>query len=158
MSDETKQLVLVHDAERCTGCLFCMVACSHKHFGYVDLNKSNIRIFFDPKTLKFEAVYCHHCDDPLCMTACPVDAITKDEITGIVKVSPAKCIGCRLCNMMCPLSVPWFDVDARISRKCDFCDGDPECVKFCPTYALQVVPREQAKERLVKAYKVLVEG
>lgn len=158
MTNETEQMVLVHDPDRCVGCRFCMVACSHKHFGVVDLSKSNIRIYFDLKTLRFEAIYCHHCDDPICMAVCPVNAIVKDENTGIVRIQPAKCIGCRLCNTMCPLSVPWFDVNARISEKCNLCDGDPECVKFCPAYALQLVPREQAKKQLAIAYKVVTEG
>lgn len=153
--NETQQKVLIHDPERCTGCLFCMVSCSYKHHGYVDLNKANIKITFNPKLLKFEATYCHHCDEPICMTACPVDAISKDEITGIVKTNPAKCIGCHLCNIMCPLSVSWFDTEARISQKCDLCDGDPECVKFCPTYALRFVPREEVTDKLIKTYQVI---
>jgi len=32
-----------------------------------------------------------------------------------------------------------FDVLANKVIKCDFCDGDPQCVRFCETGAIQYV-------------------
>lgn len=34
--------------------------------------------------------------------------------------------------------------------KCDFCDGDPYCAKFCPTEAMQVKTRKEAYEFIKK--------
>jgi Fe-S-cluster-containing hydrogenase component 2 len=32
-----------------------------------------------------------------------------------------------------------FYPDLRMPRKCDFCIGQPQCVKYCPTNALSWV-------------------
>ncbi|MHA1594022.1 MAG: 4Fe-4S dicluster domain-containing protein [Candidatus Baldrarchaeia archaeon] len=147
------QMVLVYNPWRCTGCTSCMIACSYKHYGVLDYNLSNIKISFAEELKRFEAVYCHHCEEPICATVCPVSAIVKDEDTGIVTIDVMKCIGCQLCNVMCPLSVPWFNEALRVSIKCDLCDGDPECVKFCSSRALRFVPREEATALLKEIYK-----
>jgi Fe-S-cluster-containing dehydrogenase component len=33
--------------------------------------------------------------------------------------------------MACPFDHPFFDVTERVTVKCDYCDGDPQCVAFC---------------------------
>jgi Fe-S-cluster-containing hydrogenase component 2 len=38
-----------------------------------------------------------------------------------------------------------IDTAARKVIKCDLCDGDPMCVKFCETKALQFLDESQAK-------------
>jgi Fe-S-cluster-containing hydrogenase component 2 len=32
-------------------------------------------------------------------------------------------------------------------QKCDLCEGEPKCVPFCPTQALEYVPADQAAKR-----------
>lgn len=123
-----------------------------RHFGYASFEKSFIQIRFNPDIKAFEAIYCHHCDNPYCMNICPVDAISKDEKTGIVKTNFLKCIGCGSCNLACPMSVPHRDPELRVAVKCDLCDGDPECVKACPTQAIQFVPRKKALDMLKTFY------
>ena len=73
-------------------------------------------------------------------------AIVKDEKTGIVRIDSMKCIGCKYCIIACPISIPWFDDEYRVAAKCDLCDGDPKCVKLCPSDAIIFVPREEARE------------
>ena len=38
-----------------------------------------------------------------CVAVCPVQALTKDPKTGIVKYDPDICTGCRYCMVGCPL-------------------------------------------------------
>lgn len=150
------QKVLMYHPERCTGCKSCEIGCSFLHFGEINLAKAHVRTVFNAETGEFEAVVCQHCEDPVCVAACPVEAISKDEKTGWVKINPLKCVGCKFCNYACPLSVPWFDKDHRVSAKCDFCDpvrkGKPVCVEFCSPKALEVVPRSKAQELYKKMY------
>lgn len=44
--------------------------------------------------------------------------------------------------------------EALISRQCDLCGGDPQCVRLCPTGALAFLPKKSAhlpkSDRLAK--------
>lgn len=86
---------------------------------------------------------CLHCVDPSCVSACPVSAMTKDPVNGIVSYSVEACIGCRYCVAACPFGVPRFTFDTpdpKIS-KCQLCkhryaDGKySACAEACPTGA-----------------------
>jgi len=138
--------VLIFDPERCTGCRYCEVACAFKHYGVTSPEKSHIRIFVDEQRMKIEASNCQHCEEPVCAASCPEDAITKDEGTGWVMLNSMKCIGCKSCILACPLSCPWFDEEHHIAAKCDFCDGDPVCAKYCSPQAIRVGTRAEALE------------
>jgi carbon-monoxide dehydrogenase iron sulfur subunit len=146
------QKVLLYDPTRCTGCRYCEIACVFYHFKQFDLEKAHMHVQFDEKNAEFEAIYCQHCDEPVCVAACPNEAAVKDEETGLVRINPIRCIGCKTCTFACPLSVPWFNEDYKISMKCDFCDGDPQCAKFCSPQAIRVVTREEAWEFNKKQY------
>ncbi len=140
------QKVLLYDPAKCTGCRYCEVACSYYHFKEFSLEKAHLHVQFDEKNGDFEAIYCQHCDEPVCVAACPSEAAVKIEDTGLVRINPMKCIGCKTCTFACPLSVPWFNPDYRISMKCDFCDGDPQCAKFCSPQAIRVTTRKEASQ------------
>lgn len=142
----SRQKVLLYDPSRCTGCRYCEIACAFYHFKRFSFEKTHLHIEFDEKNAEFEAVYCQHCDEPVCVASCPSEAALKDEETGLVKINPVRCIGCKTCTITCPLSVPWFDADYRVAMKCDFCDGDPQCAKFCSPQAIRVVTRKEAWE------------
>lgn len=86
---------------------------------------------------------CFHCVDPSCVSACPVSAMTKDPLNGIVAYNVEACIGCRYCVAACPFGVPRFTFDTpdpKIS-KCELCrhrlpDGKyAACAEVCPTGA-----------------------
>jgi len=40
---------------------------------------------------------CNHCLEPSCLIGCPVEAYSKDSLTGIVDHDPEICIGCQYC-------------------------------------------------------------
>ena len=148
--------VFVFIQDKCTGCMECNVVCAFSHFGVADFDKSYITIIPDPnKQFYFIGIHCAHCDDPICKASCPVDAIIKDEKTGLVFIDSLKCIGCQFCIVACPISQPRFDVERRVAVKCDFCkfyNYDPRCVKFCPAGALKLLPREEAR-KLAQTYR-----
>jgi len=110
-----------------------------------------------PADVKFQ---CMHCDQPGCVSACIVAAITKHE-NGAVTWDGDKCIGCRYCMVACPFQIPAFEYNKAIQpeiMKCDFCferisEGKlPACVEICPTETLTYGKRkdliEIAKERI----------
>jgi Fe-S-cluster-containing dehydrogenase component/DMSO reductase anchor subunit len=98
---------------------------------------------------------CHHCLEPACMNACPVEAYEKDPITGIVRHLDDQCIGCQYCTLACPYDVPKYHPGKGIVRKCDMCsdrlrEGEaPACVQACPHEAIRirVVDVEDVRER-----------
>jgi len=141
---KSSQRVLLFDPTRCTGCRYCEIACSFYHFGTLGFEGAHLHVIFDEERNEFEAIYCQHCDEPICMAACPNDAITKDEETGWVRINSTICIGCKTCSIVCPLSAPWFNEKFHVSMKCDFCGGDPQCAKFCSPQAIRVTTREMA--------------
>ena len=90
--------------------------------------------------------HCMHCNEPDCLSACPVGAYTKRE-DGPVIYNATKCIGCRYCMNACPFGVPHFDWDKGLLAgayidKCTMCPQridiglEPACVATCPTSAL----------------------
>ncbi|MGQ9369645.1 hydrogenase 2 operon protein HybA [Azospirillum sp. ST 5-10] len=86
---------------------------------------------------------CLHCTDPSCVSVCPVSAMTKDPVSGIVSHDPDACIGCRYCVLSCPFGVPKYDYNAAFGeiRKCQLCKHRlaenllPACADVCPTGA-----------------------
>jgi len=45
-----------------------------------------------------------------------------------------------MCVIACPFGGMGIDTVAQQVIKCDLCDGDPICVRFCDPDALQFVP------------------
>lgn len=86
---------------------------------------------------------CMHCIDPDCVSACPVSALTKDPVNGIVHYNKDACIGCRYCQIACPFDIPKFEYGKAIPEivKCQMCShvqeagGIPGCCEYCPTGA-----------------------
>jgi len=115
--------VLVIDYEKCTGCRLCEQVCSVKHEGVVNPARSRIKV------IKWESAPCQ--------AICPVKAISRDESLNRAVVDYDTCIGCRMCVAICPFGAMTFDALAQKVIKCDFCDGDPLCAKFCDVKAIR---------------------
>jgi len=137
--------VLQVDIEKCVGCRTCEVACSLRNAGESNPTRSRIRIIRYERAGKFHnyvPMVCQQCSDPLCMEACPVNAISRDQGTGALVVDADSCVGCKVCSMACPIGGVSIDPVTDVAYKCDLCGGDPECVKVCDPEALTYVPKD----------------
>jgi formate dehydrogenase iron-sulfur subunit len=148
---DIKQKAFIFDATRCIDCRACMVACSVEN--KIDMDKTRIWVSgigmkgqFPNLTRASMVYHCMHCNEPDCLSACPVGAYNKRS-DGPVLYNAIKCIGCRYCMNACPFGVPHFDFDKGLLEgafidKCNFCPQridiglQPACVATCPTNAL----------------------
>lgn len=106
----------------------------------------------------FTKLSCYHCVDPSCVSACPVSAMLKDPVTGIVSYSKDACIGCRYCVAACPFGVPRFTYDLTFPfiSKCELCRQRIEkgqysaCAEVCPTGATIFGPVVDLKKEVAR--------
>ena len=165
----------------CIGCRKCVEACHKENNHDRRSNNSYIRVLemdkgsldlahgnahYDhavPAPGKFYLpIQCQQCDNPPCVSVCPVEATWKEE-DGIVVVDYNWCIGCRYCEAACPYharrfnwhkpEIPAAEINpqqsylsnrirpAGVMEKCTFClhltrKGKlPACLEVCPTGA-----------------------
>jgi Fe-S-cluster-containing dehydrogenase component len=162
MTTLIQQHAFLFDASRCIDCRACMVSCSVENS--IPMNKTRIWVSgvgvqgTFPELHRSSMVYhCMHCNQPSCLSACPVGAYTKLQ-DGPVLYDHEKCIGCRYCMNACPFGVPHFDYDMGVIEgafidKCMFCtqridNGQaPACVATCPTDALEYGDRDDLLAR-----------
>ena len=104
-----RRWVMVIDLSKCRNARKCVEACQSAHqlrpYEYhintlVMQESVNTPAYFMPKP-------CQHCDNPPCVSVCPVDATYKRQ-DGIVLIDNERCIGCRFCMAACPYSARIF--------------------------------------------------
>ena len=139
---------LVSDPLRCTGCRLCEVACSLKFEKKFGPGGSRIRVLSYPSHGIDIPIYCLHCEDAPCMARCPMDAIKRDEKTGVTFIDYNECTGCGKCANACPIGAIVYDPLEKGVFRCDLCSGKPKCVENCPTGTLvYTTPNKTAEER-----------
>lgn len=136
------------DLDRCSGCKACVTAC-HALNG-LDDNEAwrDVGLLVGGSrtqpVMQHVTAACHHCLEPGCLSACPVNAYEKDPRTGIVKHLDDQCFGCQYCTLACPYDVPKYHRAKGIVRKCDMCSSRlavgeaPACVQACPHQAIAI--------------------
>lgn len=172
---------LLYDSTLCIGCKACVAACkesnglppefsnendlwdtpldiSGKTKNIIKMYKDGTGLTKDAETdgYAFMKHSCLHCVDPSCVSACPVSAMRKDPVTGIVTYDESDCIGCRYCIVACPFDVPRFQYDTPFPKivKCELCnhlkEGDAyqysACAQVCPTGATLYGPTAELKK------------
>ncbi len=138
--------VLQVDMEKCVGCRTCEAACSLKKTGRVHPTRSRVKIIRYERQGEYHnyiPMVCQQCSEPLCMEACPTNAISRDAETGAMVVDEEACVGCRVCSMVCPIGGISIDPVTNVAFKCDLCGGDPECAKQCDPGALSYVTKDR---------------
>jgi formate dehydrogenase iron-sulfur subunit len=147
-----ERLAFEVNLDACTGCKACVTACHNLNGLDADetWRKVGTLVGDGPVETVRQVVTtaCHHCEDPGCLSGCPVMAYEQDARTGIVRHLDDQCIGCQYCVLMCPYEVPQYSPSRGIVRKCDMCQGRlavgeaPACVQGCPNgaIAIRVVP------------------
>jgi phenylglyoxylate dehydrogenase beta subunit len=124
--------------DKCDGCGDCVPACSKHHADTTDPAHSRIKVAKDPEENSYGVALCRQCGQPQCVMNCPSGALSKDGSTGVVKWDKDKCVNCQLCTLACPYGGITYNGKTDHVMKCDFCDGDPACVKACPRGALEL--------------------
>lgn len=82
--------------------------------------------------------------DPGCIVACPVDAISKNIETGIIEIDEEACKtevieeGCKACIENCEYGAISIPPGYDHAVACDLCGGEPKCVDECPLDALEL--------------------
>lgn len=182
VSNET--IGMLYDATKCVGCKACMSSCKRVNGDYGSLAYEKARFDTDglwdapedltgstrtliklfkgsEKEWSYVKYSCMHCQKPSCVSVCPVSAMTRDAVTGIVDYNKNACIGCRYCQIACAFNIPKFQWDKAIPQivKCDLCKntnlpkkGITACAEVCPTGAILFGKRhhllDEAKKRL----------
>jgi formate dehydrogenase iron-sulfur subunit len=155
---------LLIDTTRCIACGACSAACKEQN---------GLPLPIEPKITAYTWTtvekagganvrrLCMHCEEPTCVSVCPVGALSKRP-DGPVVYDGKRCIGCRYCIMACPFNVPKYQWDKAIPvvGKCILCasrveEGLPTaCASVCPTGATTFGFRED----LAREARSRVEG
>jgi anaerobic dimethyl sulfoxide reductase subunit B len=159
-----KQLAFYFDASSCSGCKTCQVACKDKHDSPMGIRWRRVYEIcggewkrqgkaWVPELIAYHmSVACNHCENPICATSCPNNAIVKRE-DGVVLIDHNRCMGCRYCEMTCPYGALHFDPGRKVMTKCTFCADyleqgkPPSCVSACPMRVLDFGELEELERR-----------
>lgn len=113
----------------------CELACSAWHEGAFRPSVARLRVVVDPTAGLSRGYTCLQKACEKCVAACPRRAIS--ESGGVVRVDVEQCDGCAgrsdgpACVVACPTKVISLHPDTHKAFKCDMCDGDPQCIRFC---------------------------
>jgi len=119
------------------------MVCSAKHDGVLNPMRSRIKVMKWEAEGLYVPMSCQQCQDAPCMNVCPVKAISRDDEVGLVAVDYDVCIGCRSCVVVCPFGAMSFNTVDKQVFKCDLCDGDPQCARFCDVKAIEYVDADE---------------
>jgi len=144
---------ILTDLTKCIGCEACVWACKEANRlppeGHDVLSATAWTVLDRIKGVHVRR-QCMHCEQPACVSVCPVGALQKTA-AGPVVYDADRCIGCRYCMLGCPFSIPRYEWDSKVPRvrKCIMCHsriahgGQPACTEVCPTGATLFGDRQE---------------
>lgn len=140
---------MVIDLNRCVRSRTCYVACKKEH--NILAHPRDVKHPYEYYRLRFVEwewgeyptvrrafipFLCMHCEDPICLRFCPLDAISKRS-DGIMVIDKERCNGCGICAHVCPYGALYITPEGKADG-CDFCANridaglQPKCVEGCP--------------------------
>lgn len=157
-TQKVSKKALLFDSTLCVGCGACYSACKERNklpktaanFLRDNLSADTFTVV-NRRNNRFVRRMCMHCNEPTCVSVCPVGALVKSA-EGPVSYEASKCMGCRYCVQACPFSVPQYEWDDPITprvRKCDMCRDRigaglaTACATVCPTGATKFGNRDE---------------
>ncbi len=124
----------------CTGCEACLLACSNRAAGGYSPRAARMKVLKEKENIINRPLVCTQCENPFCLHSCPVEAIAKDEKSGVVLIDKEKCTSCGNCLAACPDKMILWDQNGK-ADKCDLCEGNPLCVQYCVPGALGITEK-----------------
>jgi len=150
-----KQLGFHINSSVCANCKACQVACQDKNSLPIAIRWRRVVLYGGGNWVEKDGRWmpngvfsygvsfaCMHCENPLCVQACPTGAMVK-RADGVVLINADQCVGCRYCEWACPYGAPHFDEAKGVMTKCNFCQDllaqgqNPACVDACPMRAIE---------------------
>jgi len=132
------------------------MVCSLKHEETISPFRSRIKVIKWEDKGHSIPINCRQCEEAPCAEICPTKAIFFDESIGGQVIDYKKCIGCRSCVLVCPFGAMSFNSENKKIAKCDLCEGDPLCVKFCAYGTLTYVEADQINEHKLSSAAELI--
>jgi Fe-S-cluster-containing dehydrogenase component len=160
------------DADRCTACQLCVIACKDEHVGrgyapwsqpQPDTGQFWIRIESKERghlprlRVTHLPIHCQHCANAPCITACPTGAIKRRD-DGLVWIDSTLCNGCGLCQKACPYDVIYMNGELNLAQKCTGCAHRvdegllPRCADICPHDAIVFTQTNGQNAAALEAY------
>ena len=122
------------DKTKCTGCLLCEITCSLLNTGKLQREASAIRIKLADLTDSIhEPFVCRQCKKMKCLNSEGVEFDEEERSKFVWKKMD------RIEN--CPFNSIFVFMDKI--HHCNLCNGDPECVKSCPTGAIYIDDKQE---------------
>jgi Fe-S-cluster-containing dehydrogenase component len=152
---------LAIDHLACWGCRTCEVACKQENHAsdgvrLIAVTEAGPHVSAGGFTYSYRVNVCRHCDDPPCVAACPVEAISRRE-DGLVILETADCSGCGLCVDACLYGAIAFDHQEGRAYKCNLCIQRvergliPACAdNVCRGHCIYFGPADQLKQMVTE--------
>ena len=135
------RFIMAINAEKCINGKVCILACRQRNNVPLEYSRNWVRNTPNSQIasrVSFQPGACMHCDEPLCVYACPTGATYKSA-DGTVNIDKDRCIGCGSCIKACPYQARHKNYYTGTADKCDYCGanlhkgGVPACVSVCTT-------------------------
>jgi len=145
MAKTEKVIGISVNAKTCSGCRMCEQVCVFFHESEFNPRRSRIKVLIKEKEGVNAPLLCVQCRK--CLESCKRKALSWDDSIGVVRVDMERCNGCGLCIEACDEGAIRTDPVTEKVNICDLCDGDPECVKWCPEGVLGLIYLQDRAEQ-----------
>lgn len=130
-------------------CSLCVEACGQRCGGDTGPVIEKIDL---PEVGFHSVLTCNQCSQADCLSVCPTGALSRSA-AGTVVLDAGRCVGCNICNLVCPYGGIYPSKNSVKTQKCDHCGNEPKCSQACPNnilaYKKASVVIEQMEEDLL---------